>query len=760
MMLSINPKIVDAPPDIGFFEAEEREGFFVSSMMKRYWAAQLKVLSDVARVCKKHNIRWFADCGTLLGAVRHGGYIPWDDDLDICMLRHDWLRFFEVAKAELPKEYCVINLDLEKDFDLLLGRVVNSHAIELDSGHLKEFFGCPYSVGIDIFPLDGLFDDEEKEESRRSLASDVKKAYDLVGSGKLDTPECKNLLSDIEKRSHTTLHRNSGLYRELLLLTEKLYRMCPSDKATHIALMPFWVSHHDHRYSCGMFRDTILLPFEYIDIPVPAKYNEVLKIEYGEYMTIHKGGGVHEYPVYKDQEAILRKTNNANPFRFTLTKGALNSFHREKTGKEKCLEMTGTLLKAHEEVRDLSLAGNSDAALQVLNGCQALAISLGTQMEKNMPGSEALVHMLEDYCEKVYVASTSWDENSAGSLSTSIGNVETEIENYFSTKKKEVLFLPCKASWWKSMEPVYRKYKGLADCEVIVMPLSYLTGDRLTGVNGGRQNDAAQLPDYINPVTPNDYDIVSRHPDIIITQYPYDDWGQTVDVPEFFYSKNLTAYTDELIYVPCFDVDPPIDENDKAAAAIKVMIEQPAVLYCDKVIVHSEAMKKLYVDTLFEKTGERDYWDKKLIVWDEKKASPKKTDPPKNSAFPKEWQDKVGNCKVLLFGINAAFLLENGNAAIEKLKIAMLEITEHSDDLLCIFSPSTDINSISDIAPGLWHAYTEFSASIKEKENVIYDEDQSAEKYISSISGYYGTAGVLAHRCRNIGKPVMLMAIV
>ena len=310
------------------------------------------------------------------------------------------------------------------------------------------------------------------------------------------------------------------------------------------------------------------------------------------------------------------------------------------------------------------------------------------------------------------------------------------------------------------MEPVYRKYKGLADCEVIVMPLSYLTGDRLTGVNGGRQNDAAQLPDYINPVTPNDYDIVSRHPDIIITQYPYDDWGQTVDVPEFFYSKNLTAYTDELIYVPCFDVDPPIDENDKAAAAIKVMIEQPAVLYCDKVIVHSEAMKKLYVDTLFEKTGERDYWDKKLIVWDEKKASPKKTDPPKNSAFPKEWQDKVRNCKVLLFGINAAFLLENENAAIEKLKTAMLEITEHSDDLLCIFSPSTDINSISDIDPGLWHAYTEFSASIKEKENVIYDEDQSAEKYISSISGYYGTAGVLAHRCRNIGKPVMLMAIV
>lgn len=60
-------------PSFKYFEDEVREGFFVSSMMKRYWAAQLKVLSEVDRVCRKHGIRWFGDCGTLLGAVRHGG---------------------------------------------------------------------------------------------------------------------------------------------------------------------------------------------------------------------------------------------------------------------------------------------------------------------------------------------------------------------------------------------------------------------------------------------------------------------------------------------------------------------------------------------------------------------------------------------------------------------------------------------------------------------------------------------------------------
>ena len=78
--------------------------------MKRAWAAQLEVLEEIDKVCKKHNIRWFADCGTLLGAVRHRGYIPWDDDMDICMLRPDYIKFNQVAEQELPKSFVVLNM--------------------------------------------------------------------------------------------------------------------------------------------------------------------------------------------------------------------------------------------------------------------------------------------------------------------------------------------------------------------------------------------------------------------------------------------------------------------------------------------------------------------------------------------------------------------------------------------------------------------------------------------------------------------------
>ena len=86
-----------------YFEDEIREGFYITGAMKRAWAAQLEVLEEIDKVCKKHNIRWFADCGTLLGAVRHRGYIPWDDDMDIVMKRKDYQRFLTEAVPDMAE---------------------------------------------------------------------------------------------------------------------------------------------------------------------------------------------------------------------------------------------------------------------------------------------------------------------------------------------------------------------------------------------------------------------------------------------------------------------------------------------------------------------------------------------------------------------------------------------------------------------------------------------------------------------------------
>ena len=74
-------------------QGEVRDGYYVQPMMKRIWAVQLDMLKEIDRICRRHHVNYYGWFGTLLGAVRHHGFIPWDDDLDLAMLREDYERF-------------------------------------------------------------------------------------------------------------------------------------------------------------------------------------------------------------------------------------------------------------------------------------------------------------------------------------------------------------------------------------------------------------------------------------------------------------------------------------------------------------------------------------------------------------------------------------------------------------------------------------------------------------------------------------------
>lgn len=89
----------------GFFREEIRNDYLVPAAMKRAWACQLDLLKELLRVCDKYNLKCWADYGTLLGAVRHKGYIPWDDDIDMVMLREDYDKLVEIADKELKHPY-------------------------------------------------------------------------------------------------------------------------------------------------------------------------------------------------------------------------------------------------------------------------------------------------------------------------------------------------------------------------------------------------------------------------------------------------------------------------------------------------------------------------------------------------------------------------------------------------------------------------------------------------------------------------------
>ena len=88
-----------------FFKEEVRNDYTVSPKMKKIWAVELDLLDQLDRVCQKYDIPWYLSGGSLLGAVRHHGYIPWDDDIDLMMYRKDFDRLCEVAEDEFAEPY-------------------------------------------------------------------------------------------------------------------------------------------------------------------------------------------------------------------------------------------------------------------------------------------------------------------------------------------------------------------------------------------------------------------------------------------------------------------------------------------------------------------------------------------------------------------------------------------------------------------------------------------------------------------------------
>src|SRR5690554_1871247 len=88
----------------------------------------LEMLIQVDRICKKHNIRYWLDGGWALGAVRHGGFIPWDDDVDIALLRDDYLKLISILPDELPDMYALQNRETEPKFHMLYSRIVDKNS--------------------------------------------------------------------------------------------------------------------------------------------------------------------------------------------------------------------------------------------------------------------------------------------------------------------------------------------------------------------------------------------------------------------------------------------------------------------------------------------------------------------------------------------------------------------------------------------------------------------------------------------------------
>lgn len=288
-----------------YFQEEIKSGFKIESMMKRAWAAQIEVLEEIDRICQKYGLIYYADWGTMLGAVRHGGFIPWDDDIDIAMNRTDYMKLIEIGQKELGGKGKILSIYTEETYTQAFMRVVNSDAISFNEDHLTKYHGCPYIVGVDIFPLDRLSTDINQREIHRKLLNMIYMTIEKINAGETAEIDIEN----IQKICQVKIDYNRNLKNQMLRLLDTVCQLFDKEDGK---ITEFVNDFGDRSYEFlpEWYDKRVWVPFETIQIPLPAGYDRILTEMYGNYMTPVFHGADHDYPFYKQQEAILYKYMN------------------------------------------------------------------------------------------------------------------------------------------------------------------------------------------------------------------------------------------------------------------------------------------------------------------------------------------------------------------------------------------------------------------------------------------------------------------
>lgn len=233
----------------------------------------LEMLKEFIQICNKHNLRYFLLGGTCLGAVRHKGFIPWDDDIDVGMPRNDYNKFCEIAQKELKDGLFFQNSKTDKNYPMNFAKIRNSNTTFIETSISK--IKVNHGVYLDIFPLDGYSNAKKDKFLNRIYNLRVGCIY------KANTFKAfiKKLAKIILSFPFAVSYKKARDKRDALI---QKYNFDESDLVTNY---------------CGAWGDKEIVPrdyfsngiegeFEGLKVTLPEKYDLYLKHVYGDYMQL------------------------------------------------------------------------------------------------------------------------------------------------------------------------------------------------------------------------------------------------------------------------------------------------------------------------------------------------------------------------------------------------------------------------------------------------------------------------------------------
>lgn len=232
---------------------------------------QLQILDDVAQFCEERGLRYYLAYGTLLGAVRHKGYIPWDDDIDIHIPRPDYERFLrEYNNTESP--YKVVSPESESRYRVPFAKVHYPKSIVREFHFKPDVFG----VYIDIFPLDGV-----ESQAQAKECGELRRLMHVKNSVFLKSmPFKRKLRLTITKLILLPLSLSKLLKRIKSTATRCIY-----DKSDNVCSFMSRTAAREI-LPRSVFDNYVMLPFEGKEYRAPKGYDSYLKANYGDYMQL------------------------------------------------------------------------------------------------------------------------------------------------------------------------------------------------------------------------------------------------------------------------------------------------------------------------------------------------------------------------------------------------------------------------------------------------------------------------------------------
>ena len=443
-----------------------------------------------------------------------------------------------------------------------------------------------------------------------------------------------------------------------------------------------------------------------------------------------------------------------------------------KAQKKQAEEFVLLLSQAHEEIQNFIESDNAEGAMELLGQCQEGAVELGNLIEATEGDQAPTIALLEQYCELVYgihqQISGGQQISAQGvydTLHSRLQKINRSVQNDIPIRR-EVVFLPYKASMWDSLESVYKATAEDENCDAYVIPIPYYDKNP-DGSFKTLHYEGDQFPEDI-PITDfNEYAFADRQPDMIFIHNPYDGNNFVTSVHPFFYSDKLKQYTEKLVYIPYFVLAEVNMEDEKAVERLKGFCLMPGVLNADKVIVQSERMRDAYITVLTEHFGEqtRSLWENRILGTGSPKLDKAAKARREDMEIPEAWKKIIyrpdgSRKKIMLYNTTITAFLEHNEKMLEKIQDTFRICREKQDDIAFLRRPHPLMQAtIESMRPRLWQAYMQLVQQYRLEGWGIYDDTADLDRALAISDAYYGDPSSLVQLCQERRMPIMIQNV-